>query len=83
MTDQNTYIIIAVLAFLFVLFLLFICCRDKKKKNNISSLGGIAMALVITGIIFGESRMIGYFLIGFGLLLAVIDIFKKIKESNK
>jgi hypothetical protein len=38
-------------------------------------LAGLAWAFVLAGIIFGEDRLIGYGLMGVGVVLAVIDVF--------
>jgi hypothetical protein len=48
-----------------------------KKKRSISRLAGLAFAFVIAGIFLGGQRMIGYSLLGVGIILAIIDILRK------
>jgi hypothetical protein len=48
-----------------------------KKKRRISRLAGLAFAFVIAGIFLGGQRLIGYSLLGVGILLAIIDILRK------
>jgi hypothetical protein len=48
-----------------------------KKKRKISRLAGLAFAFVIAGIFLGGQRLIGYSLLGVGILLAIIDILRK------
>jgi hypothetical protein len=50
----------------------------KKQQARLSKLATLSFLLVIAGIVFGEIRFIGYSLMGSGVLLAVIDIVKKI-----
>ena len=48
-----------------------------KKKRRISRLAGLAFAFVIAGIFLGGQRLIGYSLLGVGIILAIIDILRK------
>jgi hypothetical protein len=43
-------------------------------------LAGLAFAFIIAGIIFGDSRLVGYSLIGVGDLIAIMDIVIKLKK---
>lgn len=72
MNTSQIYIIISIVALIFVV-ILFLAARRKGKK--LTPLVGFAWALVLAGIIFGEDRLIGYSLIGVGVALAVIDMF--------
>ncbi len=55
--------------------------KKNKKEKRLTPLEGIALAFVLAGIIFGDDRLAGYSLIGSGVLLAVIDIFIKLKKK--
>ncbi len=72
MNTSLIYIIISIVAFVFVV-ILFLAARKKGKK--LTPLVGFAWALVLAGIIFSEDRLIGYSLIGVGVTLAVIDMY--------
>jgi len=50
-----------------------------RKDRKFTPLAGLAFAFILAGIIFSDDRLIGYSLIGVGVILAVIDIFKKLK----
>ena len=54
----------------------------KQKQKTLTPLAGLAFAFIILGIIFGDSRLIWYSLMGIGVLLAVIDIVKKLKKKK-
>jgi len=57
--------------------LLFVNMNDK----GLTPLAGIAFAFIIAGSIFGDSRLVGYSLIGIGVIVAFIDIVKKMKRK--
>jgi hypothetical protein len=40
-----------------------------------------AFLLIISGIVFGDNRLIGYSLLGAGVLLAIIDIIMNRKDK--
>jgi len=76
---QQIYIAISIGA-LAIIAGLMIFLRKKKPEAKLSPLAGLSFAFIIAGIIFGENRLVGYGLIGIGLLLALIDIVKKSKK---
>jgi hypothetical protein len=60
-----------------IIAVMVIFIGKKKQQTRLSKLAALSFSLVIAGIIFGESRLVGYSLIGAGVLLAVVDIFRK------
>ena len=72
MNTSHIYIVVSIAAFVLVLFL-FLAARKKEKK--LTPFLGLAWALILAGIIFGEDRLIGYGLMGAGVVLAVIDVY--------
>ncbi len=72
MNTSQIYIIISIAA-LALVAILFLAARKKGKK--LTPLVGVAWALVLAGIVFGEDRLIGYGLMGVGVALAVIDMY--------
>ena len=50
-----------------------------KKEKKLTPIAGLAFGFILAGIIFGDNRLIGYILIGIGVILAIIDIIKKVK----
>ena len=76
------YILISIIALLVIFILMFFVKKNKKQKR-LTPLSGLAFVFVIFGIVFGDSRLTGYSLIGIGVLLALIDIFVKMKNKKK
>jgi lipopolysaccharide export LptBFGC system permease protein LptF len=76
---QQIYIAIAVgvLAIIAVLMIIF---KKKKPQAKLSTLSALAFVFVIAGIAFGDSRLVGYSLIGVGIVLALIDMVYKFKK---
>jgi hypothetical protein len=52
-------------------------------KTRPSRWAFLALPLVLAGILFGENRLIGYGLMGAGVLLAVIDIIIRYRNQGK
>ena len=82
MNAQNIYIVIGIIV-LAIIAVLVIFVGKKKQQKPLSPLGGLAFAFIIAGLIFGDDRLIGYGLMGIGVILAIIDIIKKRKSSPK
>jgi len=80
MTSSQIYILISIIALTGIMVVLIL--TRKKMKKPLSLLAGLAFAFIIAGIVFGESRLIGYNLIGVGVVLAIIDIVKKMKAKK-
>lgn len=70
---SQTYILIALVALAVIVGLVFFVKHKGGKK--LTPLAGLAFALVVAGIVFGDERLIGYSLMGVGVALAVIDMF--------
>lgn len=82
MQTPQIYILISIVTLAIILLVLIL--MRKKMQKPLSLLGGLALVFVITGVMFSESRLVGYGLIGVGVILAAIDIIKKIgKEKVK
>lgn len=79
MDAQQFYFIIIIVPLAIILGLL-IFMKKAKPGANPSPLVGLSFAFVIGAIVFGENRLIGYSLIGIGVLLALIDIVRKIRK---
>ena len=75
------YIAISV-AVLAIIAVLVFFIRKNKKEKGLSTLASISFLFIILGIIFGDDRIISYSLMGFGVLLAVTDIVRKLKRKE-
>lgn len=80
MNISQIYIFVSVIV-LAVVALLFFFVRKSGRENRLSTLASIAFAFVLAGILFGDDGLIGYSLMGVGVLLAVIEIFNKSKRK--
>jgi len=83
MEASQIYILISIVILLIIFILLFFVAKKNKNKKQkpLTPLAGIAFAFILASIIFGEDRLAGYSLLGIGVLLAVIDIIKKLKKK--
>lgn len=81
MNVTQIYITISII-FLAVIALLFIVIGKSQKRYKLTPLARIAFGFVLAGIIFGDSRLVGYSLLGIGVILSVIDIFKRYKSRK-
>jgi len=80
MNSSITYIAFAVVVLAVIAILTFFL---NKKEKRLSKLAGFSFVFVIAEIIFRDNRFIGYSLIGIGVIIAVIDMIKKIKTNSK
>jgi hypothetical protein len=61
---------------------LLVVFRGKSsKENRLTPIAGLAFGFILAGIIFGDNRLIGYSLLVIGVILAVIDMFKRAKSK--
>jgi hypothetical protein len=72
MGASQIYILVSVVT-LFVIALLFFLNR-KKKTKKLSNLTVSSFIFVISGLIFGDNRLVSYSLIGTGAVIAVFDL---------
>jgi len=80
MVVSQIYLLISVIIlFVIVIFVFFI--NKNQPKKRITLLTSLSFIFIILGMFFGENRLLGYSLIGVGILFAVFDIVKK--ESKK
>lgn len=82
MEASQMYILISIAALLIIVALVFLIKKNKgKKEKTFTPLAGIAFAFLIFGILFGDNRLVGYGLMGVGVLFAIIDIVQKSKKK--
>ncbi len=80
MNTSQIYIAISIMV-LAIIALLVLFVGKKRIGRKLLPLAGLAFGFVLAGIIFGDDRLIGYSLIGVGVVLAIIDIIRKLKSS--
>jgi uncharacterized membrane protein len=73
LVDAQAYVLIAIVV-LAVAFAIGLRRGRGEQRGRLTPLAGIAFALVLAGIVFGEHRLLSYSLMGAGIALAVVDI---------
>jgi hypothetical protein len=71
---SQIYIAVTIIVLAFIFVLLFFV-KGRVKDKSLSPMASLAFGCIIAAIVFGENRLLGYSLIGAGVLLSVIDIF--------
>ena len=82
MADFSEAYILIVIVVLAILVLLLVL-RGKQMKTQPSRWAFLAFFLLLAGILFSENRLIGYGLMGAGVLLAVINIIVRYRNQGK
>ena len=77
---SDAYILIAIVVL--ALIVLMLVLTGKQMKTQPSRWAFPAFFLVLGGILFGENRLVGYGLLGAGILLAIIDIIIRYKNRG-
>ena len=80
MNTSQIYIAVSIVV-LAAIALLLIFLGKSRKENRFTPIAGLAFGFILAGIIFGDNRAIGYSLLAIGVILAVIDIVKKLKSA--
>jgi hypothetical protein len=85
MKPQQIYITVtiavAVVVIVLVALIALLAGRGKKGKA-LTALTCLAMAFVLAGILFGGNRLVGYGLMGIGVLLTVVDLVRKVGNKT-
>jgi dipeptide/tripeptide permease len=80
MISSTIYIIITLVVLVVIATLAFFIYQKRGEKKP-SPMVGLGLAFIVMGIIFGQSRLIGYGLIGVGVALAVVDMIVRLKKA--
>jgi len=80
MNTSQVFIALSI-AVLAVIALLVFFIGKSGKENRLTLLAGLASGFILAGIVFGDDRLIGYSLMGVGVILATIDIIKKLRNK--
>jgi hypothetical protein len=80
MITSTIYIIMALVVLVAIATLAYFIYQKREDKKP-SPLVGLGLAFITMGILFGDSRLIGYGLIGIGVAIAVIDMIIKLNKA--
>jgi hypothetical protein len=79
MTSQ-VYIAVSIVILAIIAAAVFFAAK-KREQTRLTPLAGVAFGFILAGIFFGDDRMIGYGLMGIGVILAVVDIVRKLRNK--
>jgi amino acid transporter len=74
------FIIISIIVLLIVAVLVFFVSKNRS-ENHLTPMAGLAFGFILAGILFGESRFLGYSLMAIGLFIVVADIIVKLRHK--
>jgi uncharacterized membrane protein len=78
MNSTQIYIAISIVALALIAVFMFVAFKHRKVQR-LTPLAGLGFGCILAGMFFGEEKVIGYSLLGIGVVLAVIDIVKRPK----
>ncbi len=78
MSQTTLYTAVTIVVLIILVIVAFLLGR-REPHNRITPLTGLAFAFVLAGIIFGTDRLVGYSLMGIGVVMAVYDIIRRPK----
>ncbi len=81
--DASQIFIAASIAVLAIIAVLVFVVKRNPKEKRLTPLAGLAFGFILAGIVLGGERLIGYGLLGVGVVIAVIDIFKQLGASKR
>ena len=81
MEKSQIYIAVIIIVLVIIAIQIFLL-RGNKRTKKLSPIAGLAFGFMLIGLYFGEDQLIGYSMMGFGLVLAIIDIFMKYRENK-
>ena len=79
--DMSQIFIAVSIAVLGAIAVLVFFVGKGRRENRLTPLASLAFAFVLAGILFGDDRLIGYSLMGIGVILAVVDMFRRSRSE--
>lgn len=78
---ENIYILISIVTLAIIAIFALVTRQKEKQPRRISKLAALGMYMVMLGIIFGNGEVwIGYSFMGVGVILAIIDLVRNLKN---
>jgi heme A synthase len=75
---MSQFYMAVVLVILVAIAMMVFLTRKSRQQQRLSMLAGMAFVFVLAGLFFGENRLPGYGLLAVGVVLAIIDVFRKL-----
>jgi hypothetical protein len=76
----SAYIVLAILGLIVIAVVFVLLIR--RSPTRLSLLTSAALACVVAGIAFGETRWVGYTFIGLGVALAVVEAITSSRKGD-
>ena len=80
MNISQIYIAVSIVVLAVIALLVFFVNRGRR-GNRLTPLASLAFIFLLAGVFFSDNRLIGYGLMGVGVLLAILDIFNRPKKK--
>ncbi len=80
MNVSQLYILISIIVLAIIAYL--VASTRKKKREKLSRLSALAFVFVLAGMFFINDRVVGYSFMGIGIVLSIIDIFRRGKGGG-
>jgi uncharacterized membrane protein len=77
---SQVFIVVSVAVFACIAVLAFFVGKNRS-ENKLTPLAGLAFGFVLAGILFGDDRLIGYSLMGIGVILGVVDVLRRSRSE--
>jgi len=81
MSASQIYIILAVAVFVIVAMFIFFVA-ESNKEEAFTPVTILAFGFILTGILHSSNRLFGYSLMGIGVILAIVDMVRKLKANT-
>ncbi len=81
MSITLSYILVAIVLLDVVITCVVFFVDKQRSENRLTPLTSIAVALVLTGMLIGGGSLLGYALVGAGVLLAIADMFTMARRA--
>lgn len=81
MNASQFYIVLSVVVFVIVALLVFFIARSKKEKM-LTPLTVLAFGFILAGMLFNNNRLFNYSLMGIGVSLSIVDMFRKLRAKK-
>lgn len=81
MNFSSAFILTAIIILALVGIFIFLV-KPPDEHRRLSLTASLALFCIVAGIVFGETKWLGYGLLGLGMLLAVTDIVIKYKAGK-
>ena len=81
MNASQIHIVLSVAILVVVALLVFFVARSKQEKM-LTPITVLAFGFVLTGMLFGNNRLFNYSMMGIGVILAVVDMIRKLQAKT-